>query len=92
MFLTFIYSKSYVASLGLNPNTTELYTKRFCGMFDGKKDNCDTFIAKEYLEYGSNLSCYSCEKELCNESNFLTDKLWIVVISVTVGIFLVRSS
>lgn len=92
MFLTVLCFISSVASLGLNPNSTELYTKRFCGMFDGKKDNCDKFIEKEHLEYGSNLSCYSCEKELCNESNFLTDKLWIVVISVTVGIFLVRTS
>ena len=51
---------------GKTPNL--LYTQRFCGMFDGKKDNCDVIAQKA----NANISCYSCDQELCNESSFIS--------------------
>lgn len=69
-------------------NATHPYTRRFCGIFDGKKDNCDELIADEFRETGSNLSCYSCEKELCNHSSYVTCRFWVAIVSVIGGAIL----
>lgn len=55
------------------PNQTHPYTLRMCGMFDGKKDNCDELIAEEFKSSGRNLSCFSCEKDLCNDADFMNE-------------------
>lgn len=73
-----------------NPNATHPYTKRFCGEFDGKRDNCEEIIAAEFRETGHTLSCYSCEKELCNRSSHVTGMLWIVLVAVIGGVAFAR--
>lgn len=74
--------------IGTIPNNTIPYTNRRCGLFDGKKDNCDEIIAEEKHH---NLSCYSCDEERCNAASFLMEQRWIIVVSVIAGLFLVKA-
>lgn len=80
----------FIETIGLKPNSTHPYTSRTCGLFDGQKDNCAELIDKEYRTTGANLSCFTCTKELCNESNFLSNNIWLVLFAMSICVLVVK--
>ena len=67
-----------------DPNITALYVNRKCGMIGPERyDTC-----KYMLNLNRDLSCYSCDSDLCNRSAPVSMSVYILILILIVRVFL----